>query len=80
MSDEIFYKVSFVVKGGEHPGAIITVEKKPNVGDEITFNGSVFAVTEVMELMPPVGNFGFLHATCERIGAAKADEGEQQVN
>lgn len=65
MNEEIFYKVSFVVMGGEHPGAIITVENRPEVGDEVTFNGSVFVVTEVMELMPPVGNFGFLHATCQ---------------
>ncbi len=64
MNEEIFYKVSFVVMGGEHPGAIITVESRPEVGEEVTFNGSVFIVTEVMELMPPVGNFGFLHATC----------------
>jgi len=74
--DEIFYKVSFVVMGGDHPGAIMTVEKRPQIGDEITFNGSVFAVTEVMELMPPVGNFGFLHATCEHVRAAQRNEGE----
>ena len=65
MNGKIFYKVSFVVIGGRHPGAIVTVENQPRIGDEITFNGSVFTITEVMELMPPVGNFGFLHATCE---------------
>jgi hypothetical protein len=27
----------------------------------------VFEILEVMELMPPVGNFGFLHATCKFI-------------
>lgn len=76
MTDEIFYKVSFVVLGGKHPGAIITVEKKPEVGDEVTFNGSVFTVTEVMELMPPVGNFGFLHATCQHLRPARGSEEE----
>ncbi|MBK8984890.1 MAG: hypothetical protein IPM39_02235 [Chloroflexi bacterium] len=73
MTDEIFYKVSFVVVGGKHPGAIITVEKKPEIGDEIAFNGSVFAVIEVMELMPPVGSFGFLHVTCEHRRSAGAN-------
>lgn len=65
MSNEIFYKVSFVVANSEHPGAIMTVDHRPEVGDEVAFNGSVFKVTEVMELMPTVGNFGFLHVTCE---------------
>lgn len=65
MTNEIFYKVSFVVANSKHPGAIMTVDRYPEVGDEVTFNGSVFKVTEVMELMPTVGNFGFLHVTCE---------------
>jgi len=65
MTNEIFYKVSFVVAGGEYPGAIITVDHKPKVGEEVQFNSSIFTITEVMELMPTVGNFGFLHVTCE---------------
>jgi len=74
VSDEIFYKVSFVVVGGQHPGAIMTVEKRPEVGDHIAFNGSVYTITEVMELMPPVGNFGFLHATCEHVQAVETPD------
>ena len=74
MTNEIFYKVSFVVTGGEHPGAIITVDHRPEVGDEVQFNGSLFTVTEVMELMPTVGNFGFLHVTCEFLKEADGTE------
>lgn len=73
MTNEIFYKVSFVVAGGEHPGAIMTVDQRPEIGDEVSFNGSVFKVTEVMELMPTVGNFGFLHATCEFLRETDAE-------
>ncbi len=62
--ESILYKVSYVVKDGKHPGAIVNVNHKLEVGEEVTFNGFVFEVTEVMELMPPVGDFGFLHATC----------------
>lgn len=62
--EEIYYKVSYVVQGGKHPGAIMTVDQKPKVGDQVNFDGRVFEIVEVMELMPPVGNFGFLHATC----------------
>ena len=65
MSNEIYYKVSFVVANSEHPGAIMTVDQYPEIGEEVSFNGSVFKVTEVMELLPTVGNFGFLHVTCE---------------
>ena len=61
----IYYKVSFVVLGGEHPGAIVNLDTPPEVGDEITFDGRVFNILEITELMPPVGDFGFLHATCE---------------
>ena len=61
---DTYYKVSYVVQGGEHPGAIINMDKQPQVGDELTFDGRVFEIVEVIELMPPVGNFGFVHATC----------------
>ena len=66
MSDDVFYKVSFVViEGSEHPGAIINVDEMPEVGEEVTFDGRVFEILEVKELMPTVGNFGFLHASCK---------------
>lgn len=74
MTNEIFYKVSYVVAGGKHPGAIMTVDHRPSVGDEVQFNGTIFAITEVMELMPTVGNFGFLHVTCEFIRDERAAE------
>ncbi len=67
MSDDIFYKVSFVVEGGEHPGAIINLDKRPQPGDEVTFDGRTFEVLEVMELMPTIGSFGFLHVTCRYV-------------
>lgn len=64
MNEEVFYKVSYVVAGGEHPGAIINMDTRPEIGEEVAFDGRIFEILEVMELMPPVGNFGFLHATC----------------
>jgi hypothetical protein len=71
MSESIYYKVSYVVAGREHPGAIISSDHEPKVGEIVTFDGRIFVVTEVMELMPPVGDFGFVHATCEYVGEAK---------
>lgn len=60
----MIYKVSYVVQGGSHPGAILDAEEMPQVGDIVTFGGVNFRVTDVMELMPARGGFGFVHATC----------------
>lgn len=64
MADVNYFKVSIVVQGGEHSGAIINMDNEPKVGDEIAFDGRIYAIIEIMELMPPIGDFGFLHATC----------------
>jgi len=61
----MIYKVSYVVTGGEHPGAIANVEKPPQVGDRVKLGNDEFEVVEVLELMPPRGEFSFLHATCK---------------
>lgn len=63
MSEATHYKVSYVVEGGSHIGAIISTDEEPAVGEEVAFDGAVFLITEVTELMPPVDDFGFLHAT-----------------
>lgn len=68
----MIYKVSYVVLGGEHPGAIANVEERPKVGDPVTIGPNHFRVLEVMDLMPPRGEFGFLHVTLEVV-----TEGEQ---
>jgi len=63
MAEATYYKVSYVVEDGSHTGAIISTDEEPAVGDEVTFDGAVFLITEVTELMPPVDDFGFLHVT-----------------
>jgi hypothetical protein len=35
------------------------------VGERVELGGDVFEITEVQELIPPMGAFSFLHATCE---------------
>lgn len=62
---DIFYKVSYVVEGGDFPGAIVNTDRRPAVGEELVFDGNVFEILEIMELTPPVGKFGFLHVTCK---------------
>jgi hypothetical protein len=58
------YKVSIVVEGGKHKGAIINMDHQPQVGDRVKLDGLVFEILEIDELMPATDDFGFLHATC----------------
>jgi hypothetical protein len=63
----MIYKVSYVVRGGEHPGAIMNVDTPPQVGDRVHLGRNEFEVIEVLELMPPLGEFSFLQVTCRPI-------------
>ncbi|MBN1311569.1 MAG: hypothetical protein JXB30_09130 [Anaerolineae bacterium] len=63
----MIYKVSYVVVGGEDPGAIANVDKPPQVGDRVTLGSHEFEIVEILELMPPRGEFSFLHATCKMV-------------
>ena len=59
------FKVSYVVRGGEHPGAILNENKKPKPGDKIVLGEDEYTVVEVQDLLPARGEFNFLHATVE---------------
>ncbi len=62
----MIYKVSYVVLGsGEHTGTIVNQETSPEIGDRVELNGQTYEVVEVLELMPPRGEFGYYHATCQ---------------
>jgi hypothetical protein len=65
----MIYRVSYVVRGkvrGErHPGLTRDEEHAPNVGDHVVLAGDTFRITEIQELIPPMGSFSFLHATCQ---------------
>jgi hypothetical protein len=37
------------------------------VGDQLKMGGDLFEIIEVQELIPPMGGFSFLHATCQWI-------------
>jgi hypothetical protein len=66
----VIYKVSYVVVGGSHPGAIVNVEEPPQVGDRIRLDGDQFKIVEVVDLLPPRDNFAYVHATCRPIDEA----------
>jgi hypothetical protein len=60
-------KLSIVIPGSPHAGAIIDLPAVPNVGDHLTLGDSVVEVLEVMDLLPPRGDFWFFHATCKLV-------------
>ena len=57
------YKVSYVVAGEQHPGAILNTEARPGRGDHVRLGAREFVVEEVIDLIPPRGDFHYLHAT-----------------
>ena len=58
------YKVSYVVIGRAHPGTIVNLDYRPGTGERVTLGDEDFIVMEVIDLMPPRGDFHFIHATC----------------
>ena len=70
----MIYKVSFVVQGGSHPGGIQNLDERPQIGDVFTLGNRAFEIVEVMELMPPRGDYAYMHATCRSIDAQKDTE------
>jgi hypothetical protein len=63
----VTYKVSYVVIGGQHPGAIVNEPKRPEVGGHVQIGKNTFEIVEIYEVMPPRGDFAFLHATVRPI-------------
>ncbi len=63
----MIYKVSYVVLGGQHPGAIVSQEMAPQVGEMVVLGEERFEVVEVVDLIPPRGDFAYLHVTLRPI-------------
>jgi hypothetical protein len=72
------YKVSYVVTGIEHPGAIRTQENKPLPGEILEIGGDKFIILEVLNLMPPRGDFHYLHATLRQFTPKKRTNHEEK--
>ncbi len=59
------YKVSIVVPGRRDVGGIQNMNQEPQPGDIVKLGTEKYEIIEVAELMPPRGDFAFLHATCK---------------
>jgi hypothetical protein len=63
--DMAIYKVSYVIKEDDHPGGIANLDKRPVVGEILQIGELTLEVIEVIELMPPRGDFHYIHTTCK---------------
>lgn len=63
------YKVSYVIQERNHPGAILNIDHRPLVGDRVVLGEQEFTVLEVIDLIPPRGDFHYLHVTLRKAEA-----------
>jgi hypothetical protein len=59
------YKLSIVVPGRRDIGGILNLEKEPRSGDIVVLGREKYKIFDLVELMPPRGNFVYLHAVCQ---------------
>ena len=59
----MIYKVSYVVLGGKHPGAIRNERERPLIGGRIRLGRKPFEIVEVSDLLPPRDDIQYLHVT-----------------
>lgn len=65
------YKVSYVTVDHNNPGSIMNQDRMPQKGDHIWLRNDEFEVIEVLELVPPRGEFHYIHASCRRIAKTR---------
>ncbi len=46
------------------PGTIVNLSRPPEVGEKVKLGTHVYQVIEVLNLIPPRGDFHYIHATC----------------
>ena len=63
----MIYKVSYFVSGRPEVGSIVNLITPPNVGDRVKLGNETFQVIEVIDLIPPRGDFAYLHVTCQPV-------------
>ncbi|MBN2555423.1 MAG: hypothetical protein JXA97_05740 [Anaerolineales bacterium] len=59
------YKISYVVLGKDHPGAIQNTDHRPEIGERVKLGVDEFIVAEIFDLVPARGSFHYLHATLQ---------------
>jgi hypothetical protein len=67
----VIYKVSYAVIGKPHLGTMVDQDVAPQVGEQIPMGADdeLCEILEVQDLMPPMGDFAYLHVTCKPVEA-----------
>jgi hypothetical protein len=65
------YKVSYVIIGDDNPGSILNQDHMPVQGERVILGNKTFEVVEVLELVPPRGDFHYVHVTCRPMTSDK---------
>lgn len=65
VASNLMCKISIVVPNDKEHGAIINTQALPAVGDHLPVGEDVLEVLEIRDLLPPRGDFHFMHATCK---------------
>jgi hypothetical protein len=65
-------KLSIVIPGASHGGAILDRPNVPRVGEHLDLGDITVEVIEVTELLPPRGDFRFIHVTAHIVPPAPA--------
>lgn len=63
----MIYKVSYVIIRSPHPGAILNQETPPQVGERVRIGEVWCEIVEVQDLLPPQGEYAYLHVTCRPV-------------
>lgn len=61
------FKVSYVIISNDHPGMILNQDHMPEKGEIVQLGNESFEVIEVLELVPPRGDFYYIHVTCRPV-------------
>lgn len=74
----MIYKVSYVIPGHSHPGAIVNQTTMPYVGEKVRLGNVWCEITETKDLLPPHGDFAYIHVTCRLIPNPEAASASQK--
>ncbi len=59
------YKVSYVILETDHPGAIVTQQQPPQLGEQVQLGDLLCEVVEIKDLLPSTDDFAYLHVSCK---------------
>ena len=65
------WKVSYVIDGRLDAGGIVNLDHAPEPGEVLIIGRDQLEVLESLELIPPRGEFHYIHVTCVAVDSAE---------